>query len=152
MLLFSIEKEFSANNRTVCPSGLRGWTQVPLAQAAWAQIPQLSLLARTPPPTRLRLSRTWPPFIKQVAGQAAQQLAGPRLCKARLGMTTQPHSRGAMSLFRASSRHSHGVPMAVPTYKSMHGASLLVCDEMATCKDSLPEWSKGVDSSSTSVV
>ena len=28
---------------TVCPSGLRGWTQVPLAQAAWAQIPQVSL-------------------------------------------------------------------------------------------------------------
>ena len=28
---------------TVCPSGLRGWTQVPLAQAAWVQIPQLSL-------------------------------------------------------------------------------------------------------------
>ena len=27
----------------VCPSGLRGWTQVPLAQAAWAQIPQLSI-------------------------------------------------------------------------------------------------------------
>ena len=27
---------------TVCPSGLRGWTQVPLARAAWAQIPQLS--------------------------------------------------------------------------------------------------------------
>ena len=30
--------------RTVCPSGLRGWTQVPLAKAAWAQIPQLSIL------------------------------------------------------------------------------------------------------------
>ena len=29
--------------KTVCPSGLRGWTQVPLAQAAWAQIPQLSV-------------------------------------------------------------------------------------------------------------
>ena len=28
--------------RTVCPSGLRGWTQVPLARAAWVQIPQLS--------------------------------------------------------------------------------------------------------------
>ena len=27
---------------TVCPSGLRGWTQVPLAKAAWVQIPQLS--------------------------------------------------------------------------------------------------------------
>ena len=29
-------------SKTVCPSGLRGWTQVPLAQAAWVQIPQLS--------------------------------------------------------------------------------------------------------------
>ena len=27
---------------TLCPSGLRGWTQVPLAQAAWVQIPQVS--------------------------------------------------------------------------------------------------------------
>ena len=30
--------------KTVCPSGLRGWTQVPLARAAWAQIPQLSFM------------------------------------------------------------------------------------------------------------
>ena len=30
--------------KTVCPSGLRGWTQVPLAQAAWVQIPQVSRL------------------------------------------------------------------------------------------------------------
>ena len=29
-------------HRTFCPSGLRGWTQVSLAQAAWAQIPQVS--------------------------------------------------------------------------------------------------------------
>ena len=29
--------------KTLCPSGLRGWTQVPLARAAWAQIPQVSL-------------------------------------------------------------------------------------------------------------
>ena len=28
---------------TLCPSGLRGWTQVPLAQAAWVQIPQVSV-------------------------------------------------------------------------------------------------------------
>ena len=28
--------------RTVCLSGLRGWTQVPLARPAWAQIPQVS--------------------------------------------------------------------------------------------------------------
>ena len=30
---------FGHIDRTVCPSGLRGWTQVPLARAAWAQIP-----------------------------------------------------------------------------------------------------------------
>ena len=29
--------------QTICPSGLRRWTQVPLAQAAWVQIPQLSI-------------------------------------------------------------------------------------------------------------
>jgi hypothetical protein len=29
---------------TLCPSGLRGWTQVPLARAAWVQIPQVSFL------------------------------------------------------------------------------------------------------------
>ena len=28
--------------RTLCPSGLRGWTQVPLARAAWVQTPQAS--------------------------------------------------------------------------------------------------------------
>ena len=32
--------------KTVCPSGLRGWTQAPLARAAWAQIPQVSSLQR----------------------------------------------------------------------------------------------------------
>ena len=36
-----------AVTRTVCPSGLRGWTQVPLARAAWVQIPQLSFFFRT---------------------------------------------------------------------------------------------------------
>jgi hypothetical protein len=28
--------------KTLCPSGIRGWTQVPLARAAWVQIPQVS--------------------------------------------------------------------------------------------------------------
>ena len=32
-----------ATAKTLCPSGLRGWTQVPLARAAWVQIPQVSL-------------------------------------------------------------------------------------------------------------
>ena len=37
------EDQFSGKaSKTVCPSGLRGWTQVPLARAAWVQIPQLS--------------------------------------------------------------------------------------------------------------
>ena len=29
---------------TVCPSGLRGWAQVPLVKTAWVQIPQLSFV------------------------------------------------------------------------------------------------------------
>ena len=32
-------------NRTACPSGLRGWAQVPLAQAVWVQITKLSVIA-----------------------------------------------------------------------------------------------------------
>ena len=32
------------NQLTLYPSGLRGWTQVPLARAAWVQIPQLSII------------------------------------------------------------------------------------------------------------
>ena len=33
-----------SSSKTFCPSGLRGWTQVPLARAAWVQIPQVSLI------------------------------------------------------------------------------------------------------------
>jgi hypothetical protein len=29
--------------KTLCQRGLRGWTQVPLAQAAWVQIPQVTI-------------------------------------------------------------------------------------------------------------
>ena len=32
----------NGSQSTVCPSGLRGWTQVPLVKTAWVQIPQLS--------------------------------------------------------------------------------------------------------------
>ena len=32
----------TSTTKTLCPSGLRGWTQIPLARAAWAQIPQVS--------------------------------------------------------------------------------------------------------------
>ena len=41
----------SAVVKAVCPSGLRGWTQVPLARAAWVQIPQLSSLQQETPMT-----------------------------------------------------------------------------------------------------
>ena len=44
-----------APSRTVCPSGLRGWTQVPLARAAWVQIPQLSVLWRGRRPARVNV-------------------------------------------------------------------------------------------------
>ena len=40
---------FDETTWTLCPSGLRGWTQVPLAQAARVQIPQVSF-------TRLELA------------------------------------------------------------------------------------------------
>ena len=33
-----------STSTTLCPSGLRGLTQVPLARAAWAQIPQVSFV------------------------------------------------------------------------------------------------------------
>ena len=45
IILVKQETCFSKGSKTVCPSGLRGWTQVPLAQAAWVQIPQLSILS-----------------------------------------------------------------------------------------------------------
>ena len=37
-----LEQNLEFQARTLCPSGLRGWTQRPLAQAAWVQIPQVS--------------------------------------------------------------------------------------------------------------
>ena len=43
--------------KTVCPSGLRGWTQVPLAQAAWVQIPQLSFFRSIAAPTDMEKQR-----------------------------------------------------------------------------------------------
>ena len=33
-------------SRTLCPSGLRRWTQYPLARAAWVQIPQVSYMPK----------------------------------------------------------------------------------------------------------
>ena len=41
---YNIKCGVLCKHETLCPSGLRGWTQVPLAQAAWVQIPQVSYL------------------------------------------------------------------------------------------------------------
>ena len=41
-MLYQLSYSRLSNTKAVCPSGLRGWTQVPLARAAWVQIPQLS--------------------------------------------------------------------------------------------------------------
>ena len=43
---YTYKLRFQGTFKTVCPSGLRGWTQVPLARAAWVQIPQLSIIGR----------------------------------------------------------------------------------------------------------
>ena len=63
----------TASITTLCPSGLRGWTQVPLARAAWVQIPQVSsilLAARAPDGSKVKMcardmptSGCWPPVI-----------------------------------------------------------------------------------------
>ena len=47
---------------TLCPGGLRGWTQVPLAQAAWVQIQQVSSLQHglpSGPPGAGNRARAW---------------------------------------------------------------------------------------------
>ena len=41
-----IGKVPNQTSKTLCPSGLRGWTQVPLARAAWVRIPQVSYADR----------------------------------------------------------------------------------------------------------
>ena len=43
LFLEGLYEDFRRLLQVVCPTGLRGWAQVPLAQAAWAQVPQLSL-------------------------------------------------------------------------------------------------------------
>ena len=40
--LFLWQSDTQEQAQTVCPSGLRGWTQVPLSRDSWVQIPQLS--------------------------------------------------------------------------------------------------------------
>ena len=50
-----LQKFSPSKQLTLCPSGLRGWTQVPLVQTVWVQIPQVSYgstPALPPPPKK----------------------------------------------------------------------------------------------------
>ena len=38
------QQNHKSRKRTLCPSGLRGWTQLSLAPVAWAQTPQVSFV------------------------------------------------------------------------------------------------------------
>ena len=128
---------FSPYGKTVCPSGLRGWTQVPLARAAWVQIPQLSDLCDCgyesiivlntytlysclgSKPTAVRSLWLWLRFYH---------------CLKHLYTMFRPQWRWQ--------KLAHAMTTITQT---------MVLTRSGTCKDSLPEWSKGVDSSSTSV-
>ena len=82
---------------TLCPSGLRGWAQVPLARAAWAQIPQVSYGGH--PTTMHQLSR----YLVSMPAVAAHMLEcvlipcvgahGPHQCRCR--SADLPPSRGS---------------------------------------------------------
>ena len=118
-----LEQNLEFQARTLCPSGLRGWTQVPLAQAAWVQIPQLSQLSRCLcPPCVVHLRREHPPAVFTA-------------------LLFQRHE---------TSRQLRQWGCLCPHVHDTH----LVCSQdkakLLLCRDSLPEWSKGVDSSSTS--
>ena len=68
------------SDMTVCPSGLRGWTQVPLAQAAWVQIPQLSVCLA------LRGLRWRDPANARAGGQRAPSSEdGPKMARPGVG-------------------------------------------------------------------
>ena len=118
-------------SKTGCPSGLRGWTQVPLAQAAWVKIPQLSIA-----------------FVSRADARGRQ--AGNRAPQDR-----PPHSLGLVScqmlpkcLAKAGAGTSN---LHVPDGPCVPMLVKCACASADTAlQDTLPEWSKGVDSSSTS--
>ena len=68
--------------KTVCPSGLRGWTQVPLAQAAWVQIPQLSFISRS---IRAHMRRCAPKLRTRHTGPLASWESGYKLTETTSG-------------------------------------------------------------------
>ena len=74
---------------TLCLSGLRGWTQVPLAPAAWVQIPQLSLLVKVTW-TRPGSAVHGCPAAKKLPAQAMLASAGPlpRMTLGHAGITS----------------------------------------------------------------
>ena len=63
---------------TLCPSGLRGWTQVPLVQTAWVQIPQVSYgpTPALPPPQQ---NKVW---LQQACSRPQKLLAQAELSEA----------------------------------------------------------------------
>ena len=112
--------------RTLCPSGLRGWTQVPLARAAWAQIPQVSCGGHST--TRQQLGR-W--VVKRGACPAAIQCGAclrwlhicesvlipcvggilgerPRRRFTNLGPADADWSEGGGSIVEKNRKHMHG--------------------------------------------
>ena len=105
IILVKEETCFSKVPKTVCPSGLRGWTQVPLAQAAWVQIPQLSILLSVWTPgfvKHARMSRAHDGRIKHT--QRVHGSRSPRVHAA------QPTHMAALAHGRDV--HTFGVPWA----------------------------------------
>ena len=93
---------------TVCPSGLRGWTQVPLARAAWVQIPQLSISApRVVRTHAMRCQNKLPPRWRHCVRRAVR-------APAHTG-ESQSVARGAPS----QPRHTH-LPKRPPHHCHMH--------------------------------
>ena len=66
----------TSTTKTLCPSGLRGWTQVPLARAAWAQIPQVSW-----PPSTLLAPQAGRKAFKQMSVGSSPTAMGPTLSR-----------------------------------------------------------------------
>ena len=120
-------QRYNRDVKTVCPSGLRGWTQVPLAQAAWVQIPQLSNHCTCGCQRNLE-ARTRPGlFLAHLRTRARAFSRAPTIGLRIRAWPAWPRT----------------------TQSSCVQLPLLVLKHMP-CQDSLPEWSKGVDSSSTS--
>ena len=96
--------------RTVCPSGLRGWTQVPLAQAAWVQIPQLSYIIMLHEPCAMRGQSTGAAGgMTSVASHSRFGIANPR-----------PLERGSSWAIWAPQVVRHSLPLCSLTPSSLN--------------------------------